>query len=319
MVSHALKVDRKTRCTRLDHVGTSHLSHRRQLSVGIQLPEVERIVDWSEYLAMARRSDQSRFESLWVGDHFLYRGDGKPERGPQEAWTLLAALAAVTERVTIGPLVACVGFHPPAVIAKMSATIADVSNGRFVLGLGAGWNQPEFDAFGIPFDRRASRFEESMTIIAELVAGGRCSFAGEFHHVDDAVLLPTPAHAIPIMVGSIGERVLRHSLTIADGWNAWYDWFGNDADGFARLNDRITAIAEDIGREPETIRRSACLLVRVDPHSSERPDPAGGRAVPLDALASVLHDMREAGADEVIVVADPITESSLTMISDALG
>ena len=121
------------------------------------------------------------------------------------------------------------------------------------------------------------------------------------------------------MVGSIGERVLRHSLTIADGWNAWYDWFGNDADGFARLNDRITAIAEDIGREPGTIRRSACLLVRVDRHSSERPDPAGGRAVPLDALASVLHDMREAGADEVIVVADPITESSLTMISDALG
>lgn len=291
----------------------------RRLSVGIQLPEVERIVDWGEYLAMARYADQSRFDSLWVGDHFLYRGDGGLERGPQEAWTLLAALAAVTERVTVGPLVACVGFHPPAVIAKMAATIADVSNGRFVLGLGAGWNQPEFDAFGIAFDRRASRFEEAISIIAELVSGGRCTFAGEFHRIDDAVLLPAPAHRIPIMIGSIGERVLGHSLTVADGWNAWFDWFGNDADGFSRLNERITAIAENAGRVPGSIRRSACLLVRVDPHSSERPDPEGGRAVPLGELASALNDMREAGADEVIIVADPITESSMRKISDALG
>ena len=106
--------------------------------IGIQLPEVEREVRWPEYLAMARAAEAAGFDSIWLGDHLLYRGDGRPERGPWEAWTLLAALAAATERVRLGPLVACAGFHPPGLIAKMAATIDEVSGGRFVLGLGRG-------------------------------------------------------------------------------------------------------------------------------------------------------------------------------------
>ncbi|MFN5605381.1 MAG: LLM class flavin-dependent oxidoreductase, partial [Actinomycetes bacterium] len=129
------------------------------IRVGIQLPEVERVVRWPEYREMIRVAEENGFDSVWLGDHLLYRGDGRPERGPWEAWTMLAALAAETERVEFGPLVACAGFHPPAVLAKMAATIDEISGGRFILGLGAGWNQPEFDAFGIPFDRRAARFE----------------------------------------------------------------------------------------------------------------------------------------------------------------
>jgi len=291
----------------------------RRLSIGIQLPEVERVVDWQEYLSMARFADRSQFDSIWVGDHLLYRGDGRPERGPQEAWTLLSALAAVTDRIALGPLVACVGFHPPAVIAKMSATISNISNGRFILGLGAGWNEPEFDAFDIPFDRRASRFEESLSIIADLVTGERCSFEGEFHSIEDAVLLPRPLHSIPIMVGSNGDRVLRSSLSIADSWNTWFDWFGNDADGFARLNEHVSSLIADSGRNPSEVRRSACLLVRVDESSSERPDPDGGRAVTLDELGSVLDDMNDAGADEVIIVADPISEPSMRRLDEAIA
>jgi len=291
----------------------------RRLSIGIQLPEVERVVDWQEYLSMARFADRSQFDSIWVGDHLLYRGDGRPERGPQEAWTLLSALAAVTDRIALGPLVACVGFHPPAVIAKMSATISNISNGRFILGLGAGWNKPEFDAFDIPFDRRASRFEESLSIIADLVTGERCSFEGEFHSIEDAVLLPRPLHSIPIMVGSNGDRVLRSSLSIAGSWNTWFDWFGNDADGFARLNEHVSSLIADSGRNPSEVRRSACLLVRVDESSSERPDPDGGRAVTLDELGSVLDDMNDAGADEVIIVADPISEPSMRRLDEAIA
>ena len=85
----------------------------RPLRIGIQLPEVERDVRWPEYLAMARAAEAAGFDSIWLGDHLLYRGDGRTERGPWEAWTLLAALAAATERVTLGPLVACAAFHPP--------------------------------------------------------------------------------------------------------------------------------------------------------------------------------------------------------------
>lgn len=291
----------------------------QRLAIGVQLPEVERVVDWSEYLSMARFADRSQFDSIWVGDHLLYRGDGRPERGPQEAWTLLSALAAVTDRIALGPLVACVGFHPPAVIAKMAATISNISHGRFVLGLGAGWNEPEFDAFDIPFDRRASRFEESLSIIADLVAGERCSFEGEFHSIEDAVLLPRPLHSIPIMVGSNGDRVLRSSLSIADSWNTWFDWFGNDADGFARLNEHVSSLAAESGRNPSDVRRSACLLVRVEESSSERPDPDGGRAVTLGDLGAVLLEMDEAGADEVIIVADPITESSMRRLDEAIS
>src|SRR5689334_4996096 len=151
------------------------------MRVGVQLPEVERDVRWPEYLAMARAAEESGFDSIWIGDHLLYRGDGRPERGPWEAWTLLSALAAVTERVELGPLVACAGFHPPGLLAKMAATIDEVSGGRFRLALGAGWNRTEFDAFGIPFDRRVARFAESFAILQGLLAGERVSLDGEFH------------------------------------------------------------------------------------------------------------------------------------------
>jgi alkanesulfonate monooxygenase SsuD/methylene tetrahydromethanopterin reductase-like flavin-dependent oxidoreductase (luciferase family) len=105
------------------------------MRVGVQLPEVEREVRWPEYRAMARAAEECGFDSIWVGDHLLYRDDGEPERAPWEAWTLLGALAAATERVRLGPLVACAGFHPPGLIAKMAATLDEVSGGRLTLGL----------------------------------------------------------------------------------------------------------------------------------------------------------------------------------------
>ena len=135
------------------------------MKVGVQLPEAERVVRWPEVLAMARAAEEVGFESIWLGDHLLYRGDGREERGPWEVWTQLAAIAAVTERVALGPLVACASFHPPGLIAKMAASVDDISGGRFVLGLGAGWNETEYRAFGLPYDHRVSRFEESFEIV----------------------------------------------------------------------------------------------------------------------------------------------------------
>lgn len=288
------------------------------IRVGIQLPEVERVVRWPEYREMIRVAEENGFDSVWLGDHLLYRGDGRPERGPWEAWTMLAALAAETERVEFGPLVACAGFHPPAVLAKMAATIDEISGGRFILGLGAGWNQPEFDAFGIPFDRRAARFEEALAIIAPLIAGGRVTHHGAFHHVDDAVLSPAPSRPVPLMIGSVGDRVLRAALPTAAWWNTWFDWFGNSADGFATLNGRISRLCSDVGRDQTTLKRSACLLVVTDPDAGERPRPVEYSAATVVDVLARIREMRDAGADEVILVSDPIDIRSVRTLAEAL-
>ena len=288
------------------------------IRVGIQLPEVERVVRWPEYREMIRVAEENGFDSVWLGDHLLYRGDGRPERGPWEAWTMLAALAAETERVEFGPLVACAGFHPPAVLAKMAATIDEISGGRFILGLGAGWNEPEFDAFGIPFDRRAARFEEALAIIAPLIAGGRVTHHGAFHHVDDAALLPAPTRPVPLMIGSVGDRVLRAALPTAAWWNTWFDWFGNSADGFATLNGRISRLCSDVGRDQTTLKRSACLLVVTDSDAGERPRPVEYSAATVVDVLARIREMRDAGADEVILVSDPIDIRSVRTLAEAL-
>ena len=153
---------------------------RRPLKVGIQLPEVEREVRWPELLDMTRAIEDEGFDSVWVGEHLLYRWDGRPPRGPWEAWTLLAAIAASTSRIELGPLVACTNFHNPALLAKQAATIDELSGGRLILGLGAGWNDTDFRAFGYPFDHRIDRFEEAFTIIRTLLREGAIDFDGRW-------------------------------------------------------------------------------------------------------------------------------------------
>ncbi len=291
------------------------------LRVGIQLPEVERDVRWPEYVRMARAAEQAGFDSLWLGDHLLYRGDDRPERGPWEVWTLLAALATATERIHLGPLVACAGFHAPGLLAKMAATVDEVSGGRLVLGLGSGWNETEFRAFGLPFDHRVSRFEEAFTIIRRLLGGERVTLDGRYWRVDDAVLLPTPSRRPPLMIGSNGERTLAMTLPHVAAWNTWYDGYGNSPDGFAALNARITAAAREAGREPQEVQRSACVLVVLDRDAGERrvtadaPPLEGG----MDRIAGHLRELGEAGADEAILVVSPITEQSIVRLGEAVA
>lgn len=291
------------------------------MRVGIQLPEVERPVRWPEYLAMARAAEEGGFDSIWVADHLLYRGDGRSERGPWEAWTLLAALAAATERVRLGSLVACTAFHPPGLLAKMAATIAEVSGGRFTLGLGAGWNETEFRAFGLPYDHRVSRFEESFAIVRSLLAGERTSLDGSYWQAEDAVLLPAPEQRVRLMIGSNGPRMLGIALPHADAWNSWFEGFGNTPDGFASLNERISAAAGDAGRSPAEIERSACVLVQLGREPDERPHLPQAPALTGSPghIAAVLREFEEAGADELIFVADPITERSVRTLDEALA
>jgi alkanesulfonate monooxygenase SsuD/methylene tetrahydromethanopterin reductase-like flavin-dependent oxidoreductase (luciferase family) len=276
------------------------------MRVGIQLPEVERVVRRDELAAIARAAEECGFDSLWVGDHLLYH---RPERGPWDCWTTLAWLAAITERVELGPLVAATAFHAPGVIARMTAAVDELSAGRFVLGIGAGWNEVEFRAFGFPYDRLVSRFEESFEIVRRLLAGERVTFRGRYHEVDDAILLPPPLRRPRLMIGANRPRMLAIALPHVDAWNTWYTHYGNTVEGFAAHNAEISAAAERAGRDPETLERSACVFVAVDGGRGERPHDVP--PVASARMSEHLAGLAEAGADEAILVLDPITEDAV--------
>ncbi len=280
----------------------------RALDIGVQLPEVEREVRWPEMLAIAQTVERCGFDSVWLGDHMLYRGDGRGERGPWDVWTLLAALAASTERVMLGPLVASMAFHPPGLIARMATAIDEISAGRFVLGLGAGWNEAEFRAFGIPFDNKVSRFEEAFEIVRRLVAGERVTFEGRYHRVEEALVLPRPARRLPLMVGSSGPRILGITLPHVQAWNSWYSWYGNTAEGFASLSAKFDG----------DFRRSACVLVALEGGAGERNVEEGSAPVDARRLREHLGALADAGADEAILVLDPINERSVAAVAHLL-
>jgi probable F420-dependent oxidoreductase len=288
------------------------------VKVGVQLPEVEREIRWPELAAMARAAEEMGFDSIWLGDHLLYRDDGRPERGPWDCWTTLAGLATITSRVELGPLVACTAFVPAALLARTAAAVDELSGGRLRVGLGAGWNEVEFRAFGLPFDRRVSRFEEAFEIIRRLLAGEHVSFEGRFNELHEAVLLPPPARTPPLMVGGDGPRLLAATLPHVDWWNSWYDRFDNGADGFAALNARIDEACELAGRDPRDVKRSACLYVRIGAGAGERPTEREAPPVAADDLPGGLGALEQAGADEVILVLDPVNESSIRSLRTAL-
>jgi Coenzyme F420-dependent N5,N10-methylene tetrahydromethanopterin reductase and related flavin-dependent oxidoreductases len=221
---------------------------------------------------------------------------------------MLAALAASTERVELGPLVASTAFHPPGLVARMAATIDEVSSGRFILGLGSGWNEAEFRAFGIPFESKAARFGRGLYDHSAAAGGERVSFAGRFDRVDDAVLLPPPKRPVPLLVGTSGPQVFAASSAHIDYWNCWYAWYGNTPSGFAKLSAAFEG----------NFRRSACVLVTVGDGGERPPDPTSP-PVAAAALREHLIELEAAGADEAILVLDPINELALVTVAKELG
>jgi alkanesulfonate monooxygenase SsuD/methylene tetrahydromethanopterin reductase-like flavin-dependent oxidoreductase (luciferase family) len=263
---------------------------------------------------MARAAEEAGFHSLWVGDHLLYRD---PVRGPWDAWTTLAWLAGITERLELGPLVACTAFHPPGVLARMAAATHELSEGRLVLGVGCGWNEVEFRAFGLPFDHLVSRFEEAFTIVRRLLAGENVTFRGRYHEVDDAVLLPAPTTAPKLMLGANAPRMLSIGLPHVASWNTWFSRYGNTVHGFAAENAGIDTAAERAGRDPATLERSACVFVSVE-SAGARNNDEDVEPVPAEELAAHLRALEDAGADEAILVADPITEESIRSLGTVI-
>ena len=274
---------------------------------------------------MARTAEAVGVDSLWLGDHLLYDLANGETRGPWEVWTSLAALATVTDRVELGPLVASTSFHPPAMLAKQAATVDAISGGRLILGLGAGWNEREYRAFGFPFDRRVDRFAESLTVIAALLRNGRIDHHGEFFDLDECVLDPPPMRpgGPPLMVGSIGPRMLSVAMPVADAWNAWWSQYGNSVDGFVQLKGRVDAAIGSAGRASGSVAATACVLVQLAGGSGRVMGDFPGRDIhPVtgssDDIAAHLAALAAAGADHLQLVLDPITESSIETIGTVL-
>ncbi len=292
----------------------------RPCKVGVQLPEVERFVPWPEYLDLARRAESAGYDSIWVGDHLIYDLPDGSTRGPYEAWTTLAALAAVTTRVEIGPLVASTGFHAPAMLAKQAATVDAISQGRLILGLGAGWNRREFDAFGFPYDRRVSRFEEALAIIAPLLREGRTTFHGQFYDVEDCVLDPRPVRkgGPPIMLGSNSPRMLSIGLPVVDSWNVWWSIYGNSVERFALVKAEVDAVTE----EGRTVDATAAVLVTLPGGRGrlmgETYDAAVTKVTP-DDLGQHIRGLAAAGATHLQLVLDPINAESIDTIGAVLA
>jgi len=298
----------------------------RPLKVGIQLPEVEREVRWPELLDMARAIEDLGYNSIWLGEHLLYRWPDRAPRGPWEAWASLAGLAAVTSRVTIGPLVACTAFHNPAILAKRADTIDEIAGGRFVLGLGAGWNETEFRAFGVPFDHRIARFEEAFTIIRSLLRDGAVDFEGAYYQARDCELLPRGPRpgGPPLMIGSSGERMLRITAPHVDSWNAWFADTGNSPSGVAALHEKVESACAEVGRDPTAIERTVAVMVRL-PGGAGRTmgDTSVAETAPalegsLEAMAEEMRAYARAGIAEVQLVLDPIDRPSIERFAAVL-
>jgi alkanesulfonate monooxygenase SsuD/methylene tetrahydromethanopterin reductase-like flavin-dependent oxidoreductase (luciferase family) len=290
------------------------------IKVGLHLPETERIARWREIADICRTAEAVGFDSIWVPDHLLYRFPGEPTKAPWECWTILSAVAAITSRVEIGPLVLCTNFRNPALIAKMAATAEEISDGRLILGLGAGWHEPEYEAFGFPYETRFSRFLEAFTIIRALLRERRIDFTGRFYTLRDCEILPfgpRPAGP-PLMIGSRGARMLSATLPHVELWNGWYAWTGNTAERYRQLHAEIDAAARAADRDPAEIGRTMAILLRY-PEESGPVDPRATLIQgDVDVMADAVLALGRAGVDHVQVVLEPCTSKAVERFGRAL-
>lgn len=293
--------------------------------IGLQLPEVEYVASWRQHLDMAQHAERSGFDSLWLGDHLLYRSASGASRGPWECLTMLSALAAATETIELGPLVLATSFRNPALTAKIAETIDEISGGRFILGLGAGWNRNEYEAFGFPFDRRFQRFSEAFAIIHSLIRTGHVDFSGEFYSARECEILPRGPRsgAIPIMIGSTGEKILRLTLPHVDLWNIWYADFGNSVEGLKPHLERLDSVCEEVGRDPSAIARTAAVLVTAPGGGTRSAGVARDRPIPgisggPGEIVTQLLAFREVGIRHIQIVLDPITPESIEWLAPAI-
>ena len=264
---------------------------------------------WSELRDLARGAEAIGFDSLFVPDHLVFGASpywGIPEgktRGLWEAWTVLGGLAEATRRVSLGTYVIGAGFRNPALLAKMAATLEEVSDGRLVLGLGCGSHPPEYRAFGYPFDHRVSRFEEALAIIAPLLKDGRVDFTGRFHTARDCEIAPRGPRpgGPPIWIAAYQPRMMGLAVRWGDAFTtAWH----TGPDTLAGPIAALQSACREAGRGSEDVARTVGAIVSLT--GAVPPDCPGaltGRSP--EELARGLLAFRTAGVAEVVVMLYP--------------
>ena len=293
--------------------GTGKLQLGLLLRTGEQSKPAGRVIGWAEIQEMSKMAEAVGFDTIWVADHLIFRNAGSVvmepgvSRGPYEAWTLLSAIAAVTSTVTLGPFVACNSFREPALLAKMADTLDEVSGGRLLLGLGAGWHEPEYTAFGFPFDHLAGRFEEALKIVVPLLKGERVTFHGTYYSVDDAELRPRGPRSggPPIWIGAKGPRMLRLVGQYADAYNTvWHTDVSQSLPRFANME----AACREVGRDPATMMRTSGSNVLV-PDAGDAPDaPASALTGSAQEIAEKIWAFHtDGGVSHMTVILDPWT------------
>lgn len=290
------------------------------MKLGIVLPiedEGRGAVPYPVVREMAQGAEAGGLDSVWVYDHLLFRFGNDPTTGLYECWTVLSAIAEATRRVELGTIVLCTGFRNPALLAKMAGTLDAISDGRLILGVGAGWHDPEFEAFGFPTDHKVSRFEESLAVITGLIRDGRVDLDGTYIQARDAVLVPPARPDIPILVAAKKPRMFELTARHADAWNM--AWFGLPDERLATGRRELAEACVRVGRDPSTLAITVGLEVRYpDLGPGEAAVPGRAMEGSPEVIAEGLAAHAALGADHAIVALDPNTPEALARFLEAV-
>jgi len=283
-----------------------------------ELRDLQRALTFSEIKATAQQCEDLGLDSIWIYDHLFYRFKKNVTTGIWEGWSMLSALAACTQRVELGPLVACNSFRNPAILAKMAHTVDEISGGRLVLGVGAGWNQPEYDAFGIPFDHRVDRFEEALQIIKPLLKEGHVDFEGKYYIARDCEITPLSPRpgGPPLLIGAGKPRMLRLTAQYADMYNAGYMTIPRSSTAPLRA---LKKACKDVGRDLATLPYTFLIsLAYPDLLGWKQPKKRGSLSGSDEEIASVMAEYEALGAAHLMFHLRPSTPAAYARLADAV-
>jgi alkanesulfonate monooxygenase SsuD/methylene tetrahydromethanopterin reductase-like flavin-dependent oxidoreductase (luciferase family) len=274
---------------------------------------------YREIREIALEAEAAGLDSIWVYDHLLFRVEGETT-GIHECWTILAAAAEATQRVQLGTLVMCTGFRNPALLAKMAATLDEISGGRLILGIGCGWHDPEYEAFGYPSDHKVGRFEEALTVIRGLIRDNHATLGGRWVTANDATLIPPARPDLPILIAAKRPRMLELTARHADAWNL--AWFGLPDERLATARADLAAACAAVGRDPATLDITVGVNVRFDDlvmvaaaAGGSAPSPAISGSI--DEIAAGFAAHADLGATHLIVAAEPTTPEAVRRVAAA--
>lgn len=274
------------------------------------------VLSYPTLRAAALIAEEGGLDSIWLPDHTMFHFPGKDKSGVWEAWTVLSGLAEATKRVELGTMVVCTAFRNPALLAKMAVSLDAMSNQRLILGLGAGWHEPGFTTFGLPFDHLADRFEEALQIIVPLVREGRVDFTGTYVSAPDCEMLPAPTRKIPVLIASAKPRMLRLTAHYADSWNT--AWLG-DVSALAPARAALDAASAEVGRDPATLDVTVGISIAF-PDLGDVPananDPATFLTGSIEEIAASMRAYADAGVSHLITWLYPFSGDSVRRLTE---